>query len=273
LVCIAISVAGDCSQDLKTGFLVKATPWKQQVGEMIGILTSVLAIAGVLLLLNEYQGFVKDADHPYPLAAPQANIMKILVEGVLGGNVPWELIIMGGAAAVLVELLGLPALPFAVGMYLPLGLSTPIMVGGLVRWLVTRKKKETTEHDPGVLTASGMVAGTGLMGVALVAVAALISWAWSDPRWMNPVSSASEPVTPAHFVPLVFLEQHQADLAGAPKKPHLIPLNPTTILACPFGYSAPSPPYSFSVLFICCISACGVTAVKAGCAVPSAGTT
>ncbi len=205
IVCIAISVAGDTSQDLKTGFLVKATPYKQQMGEMIGVLTAVIAVSGVILLLNNTQGFVQDANHPHPLLAPQANIMKILVEGVLGGNVPWTLIMIGGAVAVIVEMLGLPALPFAVGMYLPLGVSTPIMVGGIVSWLVNRKKKATkNDNDLGVLTASGLVAGKGVMGVLLAAFAALISWLWGSPRWENPLYGAEEPVTPVHFVPWVW---------------------------------------------------------------------
>ncbi|UCE58326.1 MAG: oligopeptide transporter, OPT family [Phycisphaerales bacterium] len=202
LVCIAISIAGDCSQDLKTGFLLKATPYKQQLGEMIGVLTSVLAIAGVLLLLNNIYGFGEATpEKPHPMLAPQANIMKILIDGVLGGNVPWTLIMIGGAAAVIVEMLGMPALPFAVGLYLPLGLSTPIMVGGVVRWLCTRKRNQQVEHDPGVLVSSGLVAGKGLMGVALAGITALMAWRWKDPHWSNPVSGMEEPVTPSALVP------------------------------------------------------------------------
>ncbi len=201
LVCIAIAVAGDCSQDLKTGYLLKATPYKQQMGEMIGILTSVFAISGLLILLNGTFGFEVTPEKPFPLLAPQANIMKILVDGVLGGNVPWTLIMIGGAGAVIVEMLGLPALPFAVGLYLPLGLSTPIMVGGIVRWVVDRKKRERGEHDPGVLTSSGLVAGYGLTGVALAGVLALIVWRWDDPRWLNPVTGAKEAVSCGHLVP------------------------------------------------------------------------
>ncbi len=201
IACVAISVAGDTSQDLKTGFLLKATPYKQQVGEMIGIITSVIAIAGVILLLNKSHGFVQSPEHPHPFPAPQANIMKILVEGVLGGQVPWTLIMMGGAAAVIVEMLRIPSLPFAVGMYLPLGLSTPIMVGGLVRWLIDRKRKQTAEHDPGMLTASGLVAGMGLMGVTLAGISVLIAWWWNDPRWLNPVSGVEEPISYVHFIP------------------------------------------------------------------------
>ena len=201
IVCIAISVAGDTSQDLKTGYLLRATPYKQQIGEMLGVITSVVAIAGVLLLLNHTLGFVKSPDHPHPLLAPQANIMKILIDGVLGGNVPWTLIMMGGAAAVIVEMLGLPALPFAVGLYLPLGLSTPIMVGGIIRWLIDRKRRDRTEHDPGLLTAAGLVAGKGLMGVALAGMIAMIAWLGGNPRWLNPSAGHEEPVVCEHFVP------------------------------------------------------------------------
>ncbi|MCH8250968.1 MAG: oligopeptide transporter, OPT family, partial [Planctomycetes bacterium] len=187
IICIAICIAGDCSQDLKTGFLVKATPWKQQIGEMLGVFSAVAVIAGVLMLLNSTYGFVETPEHPEPLRAPQANIMAILVQGVLGGEIPWILIMMGGAAAVIIEMLGLPALPFAVGLYLPLELSTPIMAGGIIRWLVERRKKQAKEHDPGILTASGLVAGTGIMGVFLAGVAALIAAGFGDPHWFNPL--------------------------------------------------------------------------------------
>jgi len=201
IVCSAICIAGDISQDLKTGFLVRATPWKQQIGEILGVLTSVAVIAGVILLLAKNQGFTPSPDHPHPLPAPQANIMRILVDGVLDGNLPWELIVIGGAVAVVLELLHVPSLPFAVGFYLPLSLTTPIMIGGIVRWLIEWRSREKSEENPGMLTASGLVAGNGLMGIALVGVTAIISWWWSDPRWVNPESAMEEVVGPMHFVP------------------------------------------------------------------------
>ena len=205
IVAMAIAVAGDMSQDLKTGFLVKATPYKQEIGKTIGVLTSVVAVAGVVLLLNNTYGFGEPtAERPYPLLAPQANIMKILVEGVLGGQVPWTLIMIGGSAAVIMEMLGIPALPVAVGMYLPLGLSTPIMVGGIIRWSVQRKQKEKSDHDAGVLASSGLVAGQGLMGVALAGVAALIGWWWADPKWLNPLVGNVERVSPVHLFPWIW---------------------------------------------------------------------
>ncbi len=176
LVCMSICLAGDCSQDLKTGFLVGATPWKQQVGELIGVLTAVAALAGVIALVNANYGFVKDAEHPAAFLAPQANLMQLLVKGVVETDLPWRLILIGVACALIVELLGIPSLPFSVGLYLPLSLSTPIMAGAIIRWLVERWHGPRPEgNDRGVLGASGLVAGQGLMGVAVIGVAALIA--------------------------------------------------------------------------------------------------
>ncbi|MCH7700200.1 MAG: oligopeptide transporter, OPT family [Planctomycetes bacterium] len=201
LVCIAICVAGDCSQDLKTGFLLKATPWKQQVGEIVGILTATAAIAGVVWLCNDTYGFFKDADHPNALLAPQANLMKLVVEGIVDRHLPWELILAGMAAALVVEMLGVPSLPFAVGLYLPLSLSTPIMVGGLLNWGVNRKrrkKKEIQADDHGILAASGLVAGQGLVGVLFVAVAATVGWLWHDPIVHPAYPASSSLFTPKY---------------------------------------------------------------------------
>jgi len=201
LVCIALCVAGDCSQDLKTGFLVKATPWKQQIGEMIGVLTSAIALAGVLWLLHKSYGFDRSTN-PSALLAPQANIMKLLVDGVMGGTLPWTLIITGMAAALVVEMLGLPALPFAVGLYLPLELSTPIMVGGIVRWLVTRRRRQTPDtEDRGILGASGLVAGHGLAGVAFAGAAYFIARVWNNPLFANPITGEEGTVIPEHLLP------------------------------------------------------------------------
>lgn len=188
LVCIAVCIAGDCSQDLKTGYLVRATPWKQQVGELIGVLFAAFALAAVIWLCNDRYGFVLDDEHPNALLAPQANLMKLLVQGVVEANLPWELIIIGMACALVVELLGIPSLPFAVGLYLPLSLSTPIMAGGVIRWFTDRTRRNATSEaqDPGILASSGLVAGQGLMGVALVGAAAFIGWWWSDPRFAPP---------------------------------------------------------------------------------------
>ncbi|GJM24104.1 MAG: hypothetical protein DHS20C16_05190 [Phycisphaerae bacterium] len=185
MVCVAISVSGDCSQDLKTGYLVHGTPWKQQIGELIGVLTAAVCVAGVIFLLHKGYGFTDD--RPNKLNAPQANLMAILLDGVFDQNLPWLFIGMGVAAGLVVEFLGIGCLPFAVGLYLPLALSTPIMIGGLIRLIVdlVHRDPDPDSHDAGVLGASGFVAGEGLLGVAFGGVAAFCAWMWPH-RDMTP---------------------------------------------------------------------------------------
>ncbi|MGZ5444150.1 MAG: OPT family oligopeptide transporter [Thermoanaerobaculia bacterium] len=169
VVCIAASKAGDISQDLKTGYLVGATPAKQQLGQFIAAAFACWAIAGTVLLLGKAFTFGSP-----DLPAPQATLMKTVIEGVLSGSLPWGLVGVGAALAICALIAGLPGLAFAVGIYLPLGSLTPIFVGGIVRRIVdARRKGKATESDPGVLGASGMIAGEGLAGVAL----AVIVWA------------------------------------------------------------------------------------------------
>ena len=173
IICIIAAIAGDTSQDLKTGFLVGATPKKQQIGELIGCVVSAIAIGGILYLLNKAWGFGSAE-----LAAPQATLMKMVVEGVMGGNLPWALVFMGVFIAIIVEILGIPVLPFAIGLYLPIHLSTPIMAGGLVRLFLEKKKyaseKAKTETvQSGILYTSGLIAGEGIIGI-LLAVCAII---------------------------------------------------------------------------------------------------
>ena len=160
-------MAGDTSQDLKTGFIVGATPWKQQVGELIGAAVSGLAIGGVLYLLQAAWSF-GDSELP----APQATLMKLVVEGVMGDYLPWSLILIGVFIAVAVEIVGIPVLPFSIGLYLPIHLSTAIMVGGLLRLFYERKKNETYVQD-GILFSSGLIAGEGLVGILLAVTAVL----------------------------------------------------------------------------------------------------
>ena len=167
IICIVAAIAGDTSQDLKTGFIVGATPKKQQIGELIGVFVSSLAIGGVLYLLNAAWGFGGDQ-----IPAPQATMMKMIVEGVMNAQLPWGLIIAGACVAVIVEILRIPVLPFAVGMYLPFSLNACIMVGGIVRAFVEKKKGLSDKQrkiavDRGILYTSGMIAGEGLVGVLL----------------------------------------------------------------------------------------------------------
>jgi putative OPT family oligopeptide transporter len=170
IICIVSAIAGDTSQDLKTGFLLGATPKKQQYGEVIGVTAAAFAIGGTLFLLDQAWTFGSNE-----LAAPQATLMKIIIEGVMGGNLPWALVFTGAFIAVAVELIGIPVLPFAIGVYLPVQLNACIMVGGVVRLIVEKfaKNKENKDEivNDGILFSSGMIAGEGLVGILLAVFA------------------------------------------------------------------------------------------------------
>ena len=173
VVCIAASKAGDISQDLKTGYLVGATPARQQFGQFIGAAFACWAVAGTVLLLGKAFTFGST-----DLPAPQATLMKTVIEGVLSGSLPWGLVGVGAALTTCALIAGLPGLAFAVGIYLPLGTLTPIFVGGIVRRIVDarRDEKKKTETDAGVLAASGMIAGEGLAGVLIAFLVAATTW-------------------------------------------------------------------------------------------------
>lgn len=170
IICIVAAIAGDASQDLKTGFIVGATPQKQQLGEIIGVVASAAAIGFVLYLLNEAWGYGTEK-----IPAAQATMMKMLVEGIMNGELPWALIFIGVFIAIVVEILHMPVMPFAVGMYLPFSLSAGIMAGGVVRILVEKRKGTEKEKkartDRGLLFTSGMIAGEGIVGILLAVFA------------------------------------------------------------------------------------------------------
>ena len=172
IICIVAAIAGDASQDLKTGFIVGATPKKQQIGEIVGVVASAAAIGFVLYLLNEAWGYGTEK-----IPAAQATMMKMLVEGIMNGELPWALIFIGVFIAIVVEILHMPVMPFAVGMYLPFSLSAGIMAGGVVRILVEKKKGTEKEKkartDRGLLFTSGMIAGEGIIGILLAIFAVL----------------------------------------------------------------------------------------------------
>lgn len=184
IICIVAAIAGDTSQDLKTGFIVGATPKLQQIGEMIGVIASSAAIGYVLYLLNAAWGFGSNE-----IPAPQATMMKMLVEGIMNAELPWALILIGVFVAIVVEILGIPVLPFAVGMYLPFSLSAGIMAGGVVRWILERRKTDDEKEkkasiERGTLFTSGLIAGEGLMGVIL----AICAVAKVDSKFVSPVA-------------------------------------------------------------------------------------
>lgn len=169
VICIIAAMAGDTSQDLKTGYILGATPKKQQIGELIGAVVSAFTIGGVLLLLNNAWGFGTEA-----LAAPQATLMKMITEGVMSGNLPWSLVFIGVFIGIVIEILGIPILPVAIGLYLPLELSSTIMIGGVVRWFVDKRsseKEKNNEASGGILFCSGLIAGEGLVGIILAILA------------------------------------------------------------------------------------------------------
>ena len=154
VVCIAAAIAGDTSQDLKTGYLVGATPSHQQIAELIGVLLSAIFVGWTLMLLHKAYGF-----GTRELLAPQAKVMSMVVEGVLKGTLPWTLVFVGALAAITVELLGVRSLPFAVGLYLPIELSATVLVGGLL--------SKIRRNESGILAASGLVAGDAIMGIVV----------------------------------------------------------------------------------------------------------
>ena len=167
VICIVAAIAGDTSQDLKTGYLLGATPKKQQMGEIIGVVVSGLAIGGVLYLLNGAWGY-GGAEVP----APQATLMKMIVEGIMGGNLPWNLVFIGVFLAIALEILRVPVMPFAIGLYLPIYLNASIMIGGVVRMFMDRRKNvdeetKTKQTTDGTLYCAGMIAGEGLVGILL----------------------------------------------------------------------------------------------------------
>ena len=185
VVCIAASKAGDISQDLKTGYLVGATPARQQLGQFIGAAFACWAIAGTVLLLGKAFTFGSPE-----LPAPQATLMKTVIEGVLAGSLPWGLVGSGAALSICALIAGLPGLSFAVGIYLPLGTLAPVFVGGIVRRVVeARREGKVPESDSGVLAASGMIAGEGLAGV-LIAFLIAAGTKWTGLR---------EALAPIHF--------------------------------------------------------------------------
>ncbi len=193
VVAIAASIAGDTSQDLKTGFLLGATPARQQTGELIGVLTSATFVCMAVLLLDQSYGFGTEE-----LPAPQATLMKLVIEGVLQSSLPWGLVAIGVGIALVCELLRIPSLPFAVGVYLPVSTMVPVFLGGAVRWYAERRAGDEDERserrEQGVLFGSGLVGGEGLLGVGIALVAYVLGrppdgigteWAGAAGPWLS----------------------------------------------------------------------------------------
>ena len=207
VVAIAASISGDTSQDLKTGYLLGATPRVQQTGELLGVLTSATFVCLSVLLLAETFGFGSEE-----LPAPQATLMKLVIDGVLDQNLPWGLVAIGAGIAIVAELLRVPSLPLAVGVYLPVSTMTPIFVGGMLKWWLERSSRDAEQasarRDRGVLLGSGFVGGEGLIGVAIAGAAFIMGakpqgfgTGWLGPDWaVTPVSFAVFALFAAWFV-------------------------------------------------------------------------
>ena len=213
VVCVAASIAGDVSQDLKTGYILGTTPWKQQVGEMIGTVSAIWAVCFSIFILDKGYTFGTMA-----LPAPQATLIKTVVEGVLSRDLPWGLVLMGGAFAVVVKVIGLPPLPFCVGVYLPISTLTPIFVGGVLRHIIDRKGEAAIEQDAdrtdsAILYGSGLIAGEGLIGVGIAAYVLLtarfpgLAWGGIGSAWAGKFES---PVALLSVAAILYLLTRQA---------------------------------------------------------------
>jgi putative OPT family oligopeptide transporter len=183
IVCICAANAGNTSQDLKTGYIVGATPIYQQMGLAIGVVTSAFIIGYTVLALHNTFGIGSEK-----IAAPQATLMATLIKGLLSQSLPWGLVLVGVFVSVTLELCGIHSLSFAVGAYLPIATTAPIFVGGVVRWLVERKTGETSDSDlsSGTLFSSGLIAGGSLAGILF---AALVGYTYPNP--LNPATDTS----------------------------------------------------------------------------------
>jgi putative OPT family oligopeptide transporter len=174
IVCIAAANAGNTSQDLKTGYIVGATPFYQQIGLVIGVVTSAFVIGGTLLYLHQNLGGIGSQN----LAAPQATLMSTIIRGLLNQNLPWGLVLVGVFVAITLELCGVRSLSFAVGSYLPIATTAPIFAGGLVRYWVERKTGVTQESDisSGTLFSSGLIAGGSIAGIVFALLVGTNEW-------------------------------------------------------------------------------------------------
>ena len=190
VVCTALSMAGGFITDLKIGYWIGTTPKKQESWKFLGVFVSATTVAGVMIILNKTYGFGPGS----PLEAPQANAMAAVIQPLMqGGTAPWVLYFCGAVLALVLTGIGIPALPFALGMFLPLQLNLPLLIGGLIAWFVSTRSKDQALNkarmSQGTLIASGFIAGGALMGV----VGAILKFAdvdWKLTQW-NSSNAAS----------------------------------------------------------------------------------
>ena len=212
VVCTALSMAGGFVTDLKIGYWLGSTPRKQETWKFVGTLVSAATVAGVMIMLNDIYGFVETAETPNPLVAPQANAMAAVIEPLMNGSqAPWLLYGIGAVVAVVLTFAKIPALPFALGMFIPLELNLPLLFGGLVSWYVSSRRKGKKEnerrHERGTLIASGFIAGGALMGV----VSTLLKFVGVD--WFSTAWAASPTATVLSLVAYILLVTYFVRLA------------------------------------------------------------
>ena len=190
VVCTALSVAGAFVTDLKIGYWIGSTPAKQETWKFLGTLVAAATVGGVMLVLNKTYGFTGDN----ALVAPQANAMAAVIEPMMnGGGAPWLMYGIGALLAIVLTLVKVPALPFALGMFIPLDLNLPMLVGGAISWYVSTRSKDkelnNARQEKGTLIASGFIAGGALMGVVSAILRfAKIDWFMEPSPWTEPVA-------------------------------------------------------------------------------------
>ena len=204
VVCTALSMAGGFITDLKIGYWLGSTPAKQQTWKFLGTLVSAATVGGVILILNQTYGFTTGQ-----LAAPQANAMAAVIEPLMSGvGAPWLLYGIGAVLAIILTLCKIPALAFALGMFIPLELNVPLVVGGAVNWFVTTRSKDaslnTERGEKGTLLASGFIAGGALMGVISAAMRFgginLVNEAWLNNTWSEVLALGAYALLILYFI-------------------------------------------------------------------------
>jgi putative OPT family oligopeptide transporter len=174
-VCVAAAIAGGAAQSLKTTYVMGGTPKRLEIGMYVAVAASAAAVGGVILMLHKAYGIGSET-----ISAPQANMMSMIVKGIMDSQLPWIFVIVGVMFAVMCELMKIPVLPFALGLYLPMGLSTGVFVGGVLRVIVDRKYKKDEvvlkeKAETGTLLASGLIAGEAIIGI-LIAIFAVVNF-------------------------------------------------------------------------------------------------
>ena len=210
VVCTALSMAGGFVTDLKIGYWIGSTPAKQESYKFLGTIVSAATVGAVIFILNEAYGFVPSPDHPNPMVAPQANAMAAIIEPLMAGSgVSWMLLGIGAVIAVLINWLGISPLAFALGMFIPIQLNTPLIVGGLLNHFINKKGKDkkliNARHQRAILISSGFIAGAALFGVigALIIFLTGNSYALDLGVWADPDGVGAQVTALIAFIGLI----------------------------------------------------------------------